>query len=554
MSTPLDRGLELLAQYSAPAACAAEILCDRHDPDQVAFTLVDADLSGTDLRYGELRAESTAVAAGLAGLGVGPGDRVATLLGKGREYLVTVLAIWRLGAVHVPLFTAFAPAAIAERLEISRAKVVVCDPLQRPKLDPADGATRRDWRVVLVREPGQDGGAPTDVDFAALAATPVTTDPTAAMGGDAPMVLIYTSGTTGRPKGVVLPLRALATWQVYLEYGLYVTPDDVYWCVADPGWTYGLYSAVLAPMAAGRRSLFVRSQFHPATAWQVLGAWQVTNVTAAPTVYRAMRAAAGPSPGDLAVRRAASAGEPLTAEVNQWAPAALGAPVHDHYGQTEAGMLICNHHHPGLGRPLRAGSMGHSAPGWSGVVLHQERDEPVPPGTPGRIAFDLAASPMAWFDGYLDEPEKSAEKFTADRRWYLTGDTGSCDEDGYLWFKGRDDDVILMAGYRIGPFDVESVLLAHPAVAECAVIAVPDEIRGEVIEAFVVVRGSAPTGPDDQARLADELRQWVRSRYAAHAYPRTVHFIPELPKTHSGKVQRHLLRRQRREQLAGTAG
>jgi acetyl-CoA synthetase len=212
-------------------------------------------------------------------------------------------------------------------------------------------------------------------------------------------------------------------------------------------------------------------------------------------------------------------------------------------------MVINNHHHPALRRPLKAGSMGHPMPGWDAAVLRPDRDEVAPPGTLGRIAFDLKASPLAWFAGYLEAPGPSAEKFTADHRWYLTGDSGRRDEDGYFHFLSRDDDVIIMAGYRIGPFDVESVLLTHPGVTEAAVIAAPDALKGELLEAYVVLRDRTAGTPE----LAAELQRLVKDKYAAHAYPRTVHFVPELPKTPSGKIQRYMLRRRRRAELDETS-
>jgi acetyl-CoA synthetase len=219
--------------------------------------------------------------------------------------------------------------------------------------------------------------------------------------------------------------------------------------------------------------------------------------------------------------------------------------VFDHYGQTEAGMLVNNHHHPALRRPLKPGSMGQPMPGWTVRVLWADRDEVAPPGTVGRLAADLPASPLTWFRGYAGNPAKSAEKFTGDGRWYLTGDVASADDEGYIHFSARDDDVIIMAGYRIGPFEVESVLATHPAVAECAVIAVPDEVRGEVLEAFVVPAAGQP----GSAELEGQLQRHVKDRYAAHAYPRAVHFVAELPKTPSGKVQRFVLRQRRRAEM-----
>jgi acetyl-CoA synthetase len=246
-------------------------------------------------------------------------------------------------------------------------------------------------------------------------------------------------------------------------------------------------------------------------------------------------------PAPLVLSKASSAGEPLTPEVNDWAQAALGVMVHDHYGQTEAGMMINNHHHPALAQPIRTGSMGMAMPGWCAAILEETGGKPVGPGIMGQVAMDLQNSPLGWFSGYNGDPSRTAEKFSDDGRWYLTGDTGQLDEDGYFHFSARDDDVIIMAGYRIGPFEVESALATHPAAAECAVIAVPDDVRGEVIEAFAVLRdGHAPSH-----ELAQELQQWVKTHFATHAYPRQVHFSAALPKTPSGKMQRFVLKQQR---------
>ncbi|MET0521211.1 MAG: AMP-binding protein [Jiangellaceae bacterium] len=542
MSTANERVLELVSQFSAPEACVAHLLCDRHDPEAAAFRIVEPDFTLHTLTYGDLRERSERIAAGLVELGVGAGDSVATLMGKSAEYLATVVAILRIGAAHVPLFTAFAPPAVAMRLEGAAAKVVVTDSTQRPKLDGIVGAAR----IVHLRSTPA-GAVDGDFDFADLIATTAPTPPPAAVGGRGAIVRMYTSGTTGRPKGVALPAAAMATWQLYLEYGLDVTEDDVYWCAADPGWAYGLFAAVLGPLAAGRTSILHVDKFSAEATWRILHDLAVTNFTAAPTSYRAMRVTA-PSP--VFLHKASSAGEPLTPEVNEWAASQLGTVVHDHYGQTELGMVFCNHHHPDLQRPLKPGSMGIPLPGWNTGVLSEGSDTPAAPGQLGRIAVDMGSSPTAWFDGYVDAPEATKEKFTADRRWYLTGDAGRVDEDGHYFFMARDDDVIIMAGYRIGPFDVESIIATHPAVAECAVIAVPDAMRGEVIEAYVVLREPV----EDTESLSEELRQRVRDNLGAYAYPRQVHFVETLPKTPSGKIQRFVLRDQRRAEPTAADG
>ncbi|MDG2003681.1 MAG: AMP-binding protein [Novosphingobium sp.] len=540
-----SRIAELIALYSASDASAAQLLCDHHDPAAVAHRIVAADLTFRDISYGELRRESEHFAGALKTLGIGPGDRVATLMGKSREFLIALMAIWRLGAVHVPLFTAFAPPAIALRMDGSGAKAVVCDGSQRSKLAPGDAITADpNWQVITTGE--ADAAS---LPFAALTegADPVT-EP-AAMGGDAPLIHIYTSGTTGNPKGVVVPIRALASFHAYGEFGFDLQEGDVFWCAADPGWAYGLYYAIITSFQMGVPSILLEGGFVPEIALAVLEQQGVTNFAAAPTVYRALRSAGLPAPDGLKLRCASSAGEPLTPEVNQWAEQFLSVTVHDHYGQTEAGMLINNHHHPAVKRPVRPGSMGHAMPGWSLAVLEEERDEVAPPDTLGRVAIDLPASPLAWFAGYEGDADRTAEKFSADGRWYISGDTASCDADGYFHFSARDDDIIIMAGYRIGPFEVESTLATHPAVAESAVIAVPDEVRGEVIEAYVVLSD----GHEASAELEEEIRQWVKTHYAAHAYPRKVHFAEALPKTPSGKIQRFVLKQRRRAELAAEA-
>lgn len=538
-ASPAERVQTLLSIFGAADACLAHQLCDRYDPNLVAYTIVSPDLSARDLTWGQLREESERLAAGLAGLGVRPGDRIATLMGKSRALLVTLMALWRLGAVHVPLFTAFASPAITMRLKASNAKLVVCDTDQRAKLDDIQ-AQGLATRVVTTGAPKGD-----DLAYGDLRDSVEPPPAPAVLGGAAPMIEIYTSGTTGTPKGVSVPIQAMAAFQAYAEFGLGVTPDDLLWNSADPGWGYGLYFGVLATLSTGVRGLMLEGGFKPETCLAVLEHYRVTNFAAAPTVYRSLRASGLSPNGPLALRRASSAGEPLTPEVNEWAGLALGVLVHDHYGQTEAGMLINNHQHPALQQPLKPGSMGRIMPGWTGQILDVETDNVAPVGAVGRVAMDLAQSPLAWFAGYIDAPEKSSEKFTADGRWYLTGDIGRVDEDGDYYFASRDDDVIIMAGYRIGPFEVESVILTHPAVNECAVIAVPDAVRGEVLEAAVVLQ----PGHEPSEELTKAIQTLVKTGFAAHAYPRQVHYLPELPKTASGKIQRFVIR----QQLSGKA-
>ncbi|WP_455835581.1 AMP-binding protein [Pseudarthrobacter siccitolerans] len=529
MTVPIPGPAAISGVYTEDAACAAHLLCDRHNPEDVAFSIVESDLSSENITYGQLRERSERGAAALAGLGIGPGDVVATLMGKSADLVVVLLAIWRRGAVHVPLFTAFAWPAIELRLSASGAKVIITDGDYRGKI--------QDTTAIVVT--AGDAMTGDDLSLSQLLRAQQPGIQAETVGGDGTIVLIFTSGTTGAPKGVPVPVRALAAFQQYIEYGLDVREDDVYWNAADPGWAYGLYYAILGPLAAGRRSVLVRAGFSPELTIAVLHRFGVTNFAAAPTVYRSMRSGQGAETPELRLRRASSAGEPLTPEIIAWTAEALGVPVRDHYGQTEHGMMIANAWHIGLLKEIRPGSMGHALPGWTCTVLRDFVYEKAERGEMGRLAVDVRNSPMLWFSGYKDDERHTAEHFSDDGRWYITGDAAMIDEDGYFYFSARDDDVIIMAGYRIGPFDVESVLSKHPAVHECAVIGAPDDLRGEVVVAYVVLGKKGVPGE----ALAQELQEFVKSQYSAHAFPRRVFFVEELPKTPSGKIQRYILRK-----------
>ncbi|HMT51009.1 AMP-binding protein [Dietzia sp. UBA5065] len=526
---------QLLAIYDVPGASAAEFLCDGHDPAAVAFTVIDADLSGRDITYGELRTESEKVAAALAALGVTEGDRVATLMSKSADLVFTLMGIWRLGAVHMPLFTAFAWPAIEMRITGGDAKVIVSDADQRGKLENTSVP------VVVAGLADCPEAREGDLDLATITAAQEPGRPAAVTGPDAGLVMLFTSGTTGTPKGVVVPVRALAAFHQYIETGLDVRADDVFWNGADPGWAYGLYYGILGPLAVGRRSLLLHARYSPELAFAVLQFFHVSNFAAAPTVYRTMRAKRDIAPAGVRLRRASAAGEPLTPEVIEWSIEQFGVEVRDQYGQTEHGMFIINPWHDSLREDVRPGSMGVPLPGWSCTVLAADEDVPAPVGELGRVAIDVPASPLMWFAGYHEAPEKTAERFSRDGRWYYTGDAAKVDADGHFYFSSRDDDVIIMSGYRIGPFDVESVLAKHPDVLESAIIGVPDDLAGEVLEAYVVLRDGLEGDDDKEA----ELQKWVKTEFAAHAFPRKIHFVRELPKTPSGKIQRFLLRKER---------
>ena len=536
---------ELCNKYSSDCVDVAKLICDDHLSENLAFRIFDTKMIATDLTYGDLKEESQLLCEGLISKGIKSGDRIATLMGKSREYIITLLAIWRIGAVHVPLFTAFSTPAISLRLNGSRAKIVVCDETQQPKLKPSDELILdRKIEVITTAEKQKTPNWAQRWETLLEIETDKFRPPK--LGADAPIIHIFTSGTTGQPKGLIVPIKALACLQAYAEFAFDLQPNDIFWNAADPGWAYGLYCGVLAALTTGTPSILLQGGFDPHITFDILQKQKVTNFAAAPTVYRALRSADLNHKESIVLRCASSAGEPLTPEINDWAKSALGIHVHDHYGQTETSMVINNHHYSSLKNSLRDGSMGKVMPGWSAVILKQDEDVPANPNELGRVALVLKDSPFAWFTGYIGNKEKSAEKFSANGKYYITGDTGKVDEDGYFYFSTRDDDVIIMAGYRIGPFEVESALITHKSVSECAVIAAPDQVRGEVIEAFVVLMPEF----NESDSLTDELQKWVKTNFAAHAFPRKIHYVKELPKTPSGKIQRFLLRKKRREDLS----
>ncbi|AEH87667.1 MULTISPECIES: acyl-CoA synthetase [Mesorhizobium] len=503
--------------------------CGRHTgSNRLALRAISAGGELRQFSFDDLADMSGRVGNLLKQLGVGPGDVVAGMLPRIPELVALILGTWRIGAVYQPLFTAFGPKAIEHRLGYSGAKLVVTNPANRGKLDEIETCPR----VATILDPG-DTLPQGDIDFrAAIAAVSPDCEPVMRKGSDL-FMMMSTSGTTGLPKGVPVPLSALLAFGAYMRDAIGLRPDDVFWNIADPGWAYGLYYAITGPLQLGIATTFNEGPFNARSTYEVIERLGVTSLAGSPTAFRLLLAegpdAAARVKGRLRV--VSSAGEPLNPEVIRWFDAHLGAPIHDHYGQTENGMMVNNHH--GLAHPVRAGSAGFAMPGYRMVVLDEAGNE-LGPNQPGILAVDIANSPLRWFDGY-----HQAETPAITGGYYRTGDTVEYEPDGSVSFIGRADDVITSSGYRIGPFDVESALIEHPAVNEAAVVGVPDPQRTEIVKAFVIL---APAYKGSEA-LAEELAQHVRKRLSAHAYPREIDFVTELPKTPSGKIQRFLLRK-----------
>lgn len=510
--------------------------CDRHaSADAIALDWIDAGGRHRSFTFVQMQALSARVANLLVAQGVKPGDVVAGLLPRTPELVATILGTWRAGAVYQPLFTAFGPKAIEHRLRMSDARLVVTNVANRAKLDEIADCPP----VATVREPGE-GLPECDIDFrAALDAQSDAFEPVLRKGSDL-FMMMSTSGTTGLPKGVPVPLRALLAFGAYMREAVDLREGDRFWNIADPGWAYGLYYAITGPLLLGHATTLYEGGFTVDSTYDVIERLGITSLAGSPTAYRMLMAAGREAAARIAgkLRVVSSAGEPLNPEVVRWFDAALGAPIHDHYGQTELGMVVNNHH--GLAHVVHSGSAGFAMPGYRVAVLDDAGRE-LGPGEPGNLAIDIARSPLLWFHGYWrqDTPAIAGG-------YYRTGDNVELEPDGTVSFIGRADDVITSSGYRIGPFDVESALIEHPAVSEAAVIGVPDPERTEIVKAFVVLSN----GFDGTPALADELSQHVKRRLSAHAYPRAIEFVDALPKTPSGKIQRFVLRKMETEKAA----
>ncbi|MFT4247198.1 MAG: AMP-binding protein [Pseudomonas sp.] len=491
--------------------------------DREALCWVDLQQGVHRYSFEQLDRWSAQFAQLLVARGVRPGQRVAGLLPRRLELLIVVLGSWRAGAVYQPLFTAFGPKSLQHRLDAGETALLVAHRDQRGKL-----AQLANLPPLLVLDAEDDG----DDDFwRALDGLPEHFAPVPRAADD-PFLMMFTSGTSGPPKGLMVPLRALAAFATYMRHAVELREDDVLWNIADPGWAYGLYYGITGPLLLGHSTTFHEGAFTAESCYRTIATLGITNLMGAPTAFRLLMAAgdaaAAPLKGRLRV--VSSAGEPLNPEVIRWFAGNLGVVIHDHYGQTETGMTVCNHH--GLRHPVRVGSAGFALPGYAVAVLDED-GRALPPGVPGQLAIELARSPALFFQGYWRQQK---QPFRAGH--YLTGDTVELNEDGGISFVGRSDDVITSSGYRIGPFDVESSLIEHPDVIEAAAVGKPDPQRTEIVVAYVVLRA----GVTGEETLAQALADFVKQRLSAHAYPREVHFVDELPKTPSGKIQRFLLR------------
>ncbi|MFJ8366732.1 acetate--CoA ligase [Bacillus cereus] len=458
------------------------------------------------------------------------GDRVFIFMPRSPELYFALLGAVKLGAIVGPLFEAFMEGAVRDRLEDSEAKVLITTPelLERVPLNDLPALKT----VFLVGDNVEEGGK--TVAFNPLFEQASKELHIEWLGREDGLILHYTSGSTGKPKGVLHAQNAMVQHYQTAKWVLDLKEDDVYWCTADPGWVTGTAYGIFAPWLVGASNVILGGRFSPEAWYEALQDYGVTVWYSAPTAFRMLMGAGQGAikKYDLSqVRHVLSVGEPLNPEVIRWGMNAFGLRIHDTWWMTETGgQVICNY--PCM--EIRPGSMGKPIPGVKAAIVDNEGNE-VPPYTMGNLA--IAKGWPSMMRGIWNNQQKY-ESYFMPGDWYVSGDSAYMDEDGYFWFQGRIDDVIMTSGERVGPFEVESKLIEHAAVAEAGVIGIPDPVRGEIIKAFIALR----TGYEPSDELKEEIRQFVKKGLAAHAAPRQIEFRDKLPKTRSGKIMRRVLK------------
>ena len=466
----------------------------------------------------------------LKNIGVTKGDRVFIFMPRSPELYFALLGAIKIGAIVGPLFEAFMENAVRDRLEDSSAKVLVTTPelLNRVPVNELPDLEK----VIIVGENVNEDE--TYVDFYQHFNKASKELDIEWVDREDGMILHYTSGSTGKPKGVLHVHNAMIQHYQTAKWVLDLKDNDIYWCTADPGWVTGTSYGIFAPWLAGVTNVVRGGRFSPDDWYQTIEDYEVTVWYSAPTAFRMLMAA-----GEKVIekynlsslRHVLSVGEPLNPEVIRWGMQVMDLRIHDTWWMTETGaQLICNY--PSM--EIKPGSMGKPIPGVVAAIVDDAGKE-LPPNQMGNLAIKKGWPSM--MRQIWNRPEKYQSYFLAGE-WYVSGDSAYMDEDGYFWFQGRVDDVIMTAGERIGPFEVESKLVEHPAVAEAGVIGKPDEVRGEIVKAFITLRD----GYQYSAELEEEIRNFVKKGLAAHAAPREIEVKDKIPKTRSGKIMRRVLK------------
>ena len=526
------------ARYNIAQAC-----CGRWAADRSRFALYWEDESGETAKYTfwDIQREANRLSNALAGLGVKRGDRVALILPQRPEMAIAYMAIFQMGAIALPLSHLFGPDALEYRMAFAGASVAFVEPTTIANLWAV-----KDKLPDLKHVIGVGGAMETGVhSYESLIQKSKSEFEAAITSANDPALIIYTSGTTGPPKGALQGHRLLIgnlPGFVY-SHDFFPQPGDMFWSPADWAWAGGLFDALLPSWNFGIPILGYRGRFDAEKAYYLLEKYGIRNSFLFPTALKLMMKAV-PEPKKryhLNLRSIMSAGESVGVTVIEWAREQLGVTINEMFGQTEINYVVGNCQ---AAWPVKPGSIGRPYPGHQVAVVDEKGSE-VPRGELGEIAVKKNDDPVFFLE-YWKNPDATREKFIGD--WGCTGDQGRMDDDGYLWYQGRSDDVIKASGYRIGPAEIESCLVKHPAVANAAVIGKPDAARGQIVKAFIVLQpGYAPS-----EILVEQIQNHVRGRLAPYEYPREMEFIDALPMTTTGKVQRKELRK-REEAKAATA-
>ena len=536
-----DRYRELYDSFRwhvPPRYNIAQACCGQWAQDRSRFALYWEDESGASAAYSfwDIQQQANRLSNALAALGVQRGDRVALLLPQRPESAIAYMAIFQMGAVALPLSHLFGPDALEYRMEHAGASVAIVEQTTIANLWQIRGKLSQLRHVIGVGGARESGVHPWEA-LLAKASTGFTPVDTAA---DDPALIIYTSGTTGAPKGAYEAHRLLiGNLSGFVHsHDLFPQPGDMFWSPADWAWAGGLFDALLPSWACGIPILGYRGKFDAEKAYYLLDKYGVRNSFLFPTALKLMMKAV-PEPRkkyDLNLRSIMSAGESVGVTVIEWAREHLGVTINEMFGQTEINYVVGNCQ---AAWPVKPGSIGRPYPGHRVVVIDEQGNER-PRGELGEIAVHRSCNGEAdpvFFLEYWQNAQATKDKFIGD--WGCTGDQGKMDEDGYLWYQGRSDDVIKSSGYRIGPAEIESCLVKHPAVANAAVIGKPDATRGAIVKAFIVLQ----PGQVASKQLEEDIRQHVRGRLAPYEYPKEIEFIDALPMTTTGKVQRKELRK-----------
>ena len=507
-------------------------ICDKwaDDPDRLALIYDDADGRTRNYTFRDLKARSNRLANGLRAMGIERGDRFGILLPQRPETAITHIAVYKLGAVAIPLFTLFGTDALSYRLGNSGARGIVTDAANLPKV-LAIRETLPALETIIVT----DGDCPDGVtDFSGLAHRGKDSFTPVATRADDPALIIYTSGTTGPPKGALHAHRVLLGHLPGVEFphDFFPQPGDRFWTPADWAWIGGLIDALFPSWHHGVPVVAHRARkFDPEAAFHLLAKHEIRNAFMPPTALKLMRQVPDPaSRHAYRMRSIGSGGESLGEELLDWGRRVMNLTINEFYGQTECNLVVGN---CAAIMPNRPGAMGRPIPGHRVAVVDENGNE-LPVGEVGEIAI-RRPDPVMFLE-YWQNPAATTGKFVGD--WSLTGDLARMDDDGYLWFVGRKDDLITSAGYRIGPAEIEACIMKHPAVGMVAVIGEPDPVRTEIVSAYIVPAGDAAPSAD----LAREIQEFVKQHLAAYEYPRKVTFVDSLPMTATGKITRRELK------------